>query len=237
MGSRPQFVIADWHDRMIEAGEERKEAINKNLEEAQIILLLVSATFLASDYCCDVEMKRAVERHDRGEARVIPVILRPVDNWQAAPFAKLGVAPTDGRPVTSWPNRDEAFADVVAHIRKAIKTLTNGIGDPLSSREDIFVNREPEQHLFRRMIRCETQVNILLIEAESSTGKTTLLKEFWKMSDGIKRARVDFIYPNYTMGTILRKLCDQYGQKCFSLVDKQCRRFLDKHGYDVLIPT
>jgi hypothetical protein len=76
-----QGVISEWHDRKIGAGDEWKGAIDKNLEEAQVILLLVSASFLASDYCWDVETKRAIERHDRGEARVIPVILRECD-WQ-----------------------------------------------------------------------------------------------------------------------------------------------------------
>ena len=70
-------------------------------------------------------MTRALEQHDKGEARVIPVILRKVDGWQDAPFGKLQVAPTDGRPVTSWENRDEAFADVAKHIRSAVEELRN----------------------------------------------------------------------------------------------------------------
>src|SRR3954471_1709733 len=79
-----QGVIAGWHDRRIEAGTEWAGAIDKNLEEAGIILLLVSADFLASPYCWDVEVRRAMERHEAGTARVIPVILRPVD-WHSAP--------------------------------------------------------------------------------------------------------------------------------------------------------
>ena len=75
-------VIRDWHDRKITAGTEWKGQIDQHLDSAGVILLLVSADFIASDYCWDVEMKRAMERHDEGEARVIPVILRPVDGWQ-----------------------------------------------------------------------------------------------------------------------------------------------------------
>src|SRR5271157_399858 len=106
-----QGLISGWHDRRIGAGEEWKGVIDKNLEEAQVVLLLVSSSFLASDYCWDVETKRAVERHDRDEAKVIPIILRPCD-WQGAPFGKIQALPRDGKAITSWLNRDEAFTDV-----------------------------------------------------------------------------------------------------------------------------
>ena len=86
---------------------------------------LGSDPFVSSDYCWDVEIKRALERHDKGEARVIPIILRHIDDWHAAPFGKLQAVPTDGRPVTDWPNRDEAFADVSRHIRRAVEELRN----------------------------------------------------------------------------------------------------------------
>src|SRR5271166_900682 len=89
-------VIRDWHDRKITAGTEWKGQIDQHLKTAGVILLLVSSDFLASDYCWDIELTRALERHEKGDARIIPVILRQVDNWQAAPFAKLGAAPTDG---------------------------------------------------------------------------------------------------------------------------------------------
>jgi hypothetical protein len=118
-----QGVIAAWHDRMIGAGDEWKGEIDKNLEEAQVILLLISPSFLASDYCYDIEMKRAIERNEAGAARVIPVILRSVD-WQGSPFARLQVLPKDGKPVTLWPDRDEAFTDVAKGIRRAVEAMT-----------------------------------------------------------------------------------------------------------------
>ncbi len=80
-----QGAIATWHDRKITAGQEWANAIDHHLETAQIILLLVSVNFLASDYCYDLEMKRALERHETGAAKVIPIILKPVD-WEFAPF-------------------------------------------------------------------------------------------------------------------------------------------------------
>ncbi|CAJ3963452.1 toll/interleukin-1 receptor domain-containing protein [Burkholderia pseudomallei] len=112
-------LISAWHDRRIVAGDNLDDSIDAQLEKADIILLLVSANFIASEYCFATEMTRALERHRAGEARVIPVILRACD-WHSAPFGKLNAVPTDGRPVTSWANQDEAFADIAKSIRKAV---------------------------------------------------------------------------------------------------------------------
>lgn len=112
-------LIDAWHDRKILAGEEFDGTIDARLEQADVILLLVSADFLASPYCYDVEMQRAMQRHQDGSARVIPVILRPCD-WHSAPFGKLLAAPKDGKPVTKWTDRDEAFVDIVRQIRAAL---------------------------------------------------------------------------------------------------------------------
>ncbi len=117
-----QNVIATWHDRRITAGEVIDHAISSNLEMANIILLLVSPAFLASDYCYDREMQRAMERHEAGEAVAIPVILRPCD-WQGTPFGKLLATPTDGKPVTQWADRDLAFLEVTKAIRAAAAKL------------------------------------------------------------------------------------------------------------------
>src|SRR6266567_4911620 len=105
-----QELIDIWHDREIHAGEEWVSEIDIHLKTAQIILLLISPDFMDSDYCYGVEMKRAIERHERGEALVIPIILRYV-YWQGEPLGKLQVLPTDAKPVTSsrWHDLDEAF--------------------------------------------------------------------------------------------------------------------------------
>src|SRR3954469_6351325 len=113
---RRQGVIRGWHDRRVEAGGGWERQIDRPLEAADVILLLVSADFLASDYCYDREMKRALERCQAGAARVIPVILRPCD-WNSAPFWKLQALPKDGKPVTTWGNRDEAFTDIARGLR------------------------------------------------------------------------------------------------------------------------
>jgi hypothetical protein len=119
--------IRDWHDRKIGAGTEWAGQIDQHLNAAHFILLLISADFLGSRYCHDVEMRRAMERHEAGEARVIPVILRPCD-WHTAVFGRLQALPKDGKPVTKWQNRDEAFTDVARGIRAAVSDLSAATG-------------------------------------------------------------------------------------------------------------
>ncbi len=135
-----QGVIKTWYDRDITAGSEWAGQIDGNMESAQIILLLVSADFLASDYCYDIEMKRAIERHDAGEACVIPIILREVD-WYGAPFAKLQALPKNAEPVTGWANRDQAFADIARGIRKSVEGLRNPhLGSQIPSTATVSLN-------------------------------------------------------------------------------------------------
>ena len=117
-----QGVITTWHDRKITAGDDWEGEIDEHLEDANIILLLISVDFLASDYCHDVEMKRALERHAAGEARAISVILRPCD-WQNSDLGKLQALPTDGRPVRNWRSHDDAFLDVIKGLRKVIEEI------------------------------------------------------------------------------------------------------------------
>ena len=100
-GMRREGLITPWHDRRIEAGETWSEHIDTHLDTADIILLLISADFIASDYCYSVEMTRALECNARKEARVVPVILRPCD-WSKQPFASLQALPTKAKPVTIW---------------------------------------------------------------------------------------------------------------------------------------
>src|ERR1700721_1516221 len=121
-GLRRQGVISTWHDRRITAGSEFENVIDKNLSEADVILLLVSPDFINSDYCYEREMTLAMERHASGAARVIPVIVRPCD-WHGLPFGKLLATPTDGKAVTKWPDRDDAFLNVVQAIKAALDEL------------------------------------------------------------------------------------------------------------------
>jgi len=115
-------LIDAWHDRRILAGSNLDDSISEQLETADIVLLLVSSDFINSDYCYSREMARALERHARKEAHVIPVILRACD-WTSSPIGKLLAIPTDARAVTSWANQDEALTDVAKAIRKVVNSL------------------------------------------------------------------------------------------------------------------
>lgn len=117
-----QHLISGWTDRQITAGSEWAGKIDEHLNSARIILLLVSDDFIASDYCYDIEMTRAMERHETREARVIPIILRPC-SWESAPFSKLQALPINGRPVTTWSNKDEAFLNIAKGIERVIKEI------------------------------------------------------------------------------------------------------------------
>jgi hypothetical protein len=117
-----QDIIATWHDRRIGAGEEIDESIGAHINADDIILLLVSSDFLASEYCYGVEMKRAMERHRAGDAMVIPVLLRACE-WHHAPFGKLNATPPDGRPVTQYADRDQALLEVAKAIRGAAERV------------------------------------------------------------------------------------------------------------------
>ena len=117
-----QGLISLWYDRLILPGTNWAETIDQHLETASVILLLVSSDFLNSDYCYSVEMKRALEREAVGEVRVVPILVHPV-NWKDTPFAHLQVLPTNAKPVSSWRNKDTAFADIAAGIRRVIEDV------------------------------------------------------------------------------------------------------------------
>lgn len=127
-----QGVIETWHDRRIGAGDDWSAAIDRHVESDDIILLLVSPDFLASDYCYDVEMQRAMERHTAGQAVVIPVVLRPCD-WHGAPFGKLQAVPKDGKPVTLMPDIDQALLEVARAVRAAAESITGHAAPPRGS--------------------------------------------------------------------------------------------------------
>ncbi|MGG6267280.1 toll/interleukin-1 receptor domain-containing protein [Leptolyngbya sp. AN03gr2] len=130
-------IIQAWHDRQIVPGSQWADKIDKHLNSADVILLLISADFIASDYCYGIELKRAMQRHDRGEAYVIPVILRPVD-WRSAPFSQLQALPKDGKAVTLWTNQDEAFTNVAQGIRTVVEAIRQ------REQESVRVPRERE---------------------------------------------------------------------------------------------
>ena len=118
-------LITSWHDRKILPGARWGNEIDQNLEQADIILLLVSADFLASDYCYDVEMMRALRRHEKRTAVVVPIIIRDVD-FKNAPFSNLQALPKNARAVTKWNDQDSAWRDVEEGIERLVGEISSG---------------------------------------------------------------------------------------------------------------
>jgi TIR domain len=115
-------VIRTWYDGLIEGGKEWKKEILNELNIADIILLLVSADFIASDFSYDIEMVKALKRHEEGSAVVIPIILTPCD-WQDTKLANLQVVPKDGTPISNWANKEDGYRDAAERIKQVVNNL------------------------------------------------------------------------------------------------------------------
>ena len=118
-------MIVKWYDRMILPGQEWEGVIDKRINRAKIILLFISSYFIESKYCYNTEMKVALDRHESGDAVVIPIILRPCP-WQDAQIGKLEALPEKGKPITKWGNRDEAALNIAEGIMKVVRKLSAG---------------------------------------------------------------------------------------------------------------
>lgn len=180
--------LKTWHDRHILPGADWRSQIDLNLDKADIVLLLVSADFVASDYCYDIEMERALERHDANEVEVIPVILRDVD-WGFLPIGKLQALPRDAKPITSWEDEDAAFADVARGIRLAITTLQANKKVNTTVDIDNNIEREltgkklPEENVIeKRQVPFEKAANIQL----------DLLEEEQEADDDLESGNINF---------------------------------------------
>ena len=193
---RRHGLITEWYDRDIEAGAEWREEITRQLETADVILLLVSADFLASDFAYEQEMLRAIERADHGEATVIGVILRPVDGWESSPFGKFQVLPQNGRPITRWSNSDDAYRDVAAGIRSLLEdrvrseSLAEGLhvsevpraSDLATDSASAARGKEIVESLFELLLRANTDDFIIVIGDSEANYYTQCFAEegsFW----------------------------------------------------------
>ena len=135
-------MISEWHDRQLKAGIEWESEINRNIEDADIILLLASSDFLSSDYCYNIEIQKAFEQFASGKSRIIPIILRPC-RWELSPFSKLQVLPKDAVPIVLWQNQDEAWLNIVKCIQITCEEIKNKKLDEIS-KNDSKLNRNIE---------------------------------------------------------------------------------------------
>ena len=157
-----QQVIRDWHDRKIEAGMKWAKQIDYKLNQADIILLLISPDFICSDYCSDIEMEQAIRRHEAGEAIVVPIILEPCD-WTYLPCSKYQAFPKNAKPITTWTNSNEAFLDVIRGIRTVVERL-------FKQRQEKFKQKEAAQERYLKKVE-----EILSFDGEISIpGQDTL---------------------------------------------------------------
>lgn len=223
-------VISEWHDRKVGAGREWAAEIDEHLNAAKIILLLISPDFLASDYCYDIEVKRALERHEAGEARVIPVILRSTD-WKGAPFSNLQALPSNAKPVTSWADRDEAFLNIAQGIRKAAEeSVTSAVAAHAAAETaSLYIPRPPvvgyvarrdEQgrdiiELLREELTPE-KGQVVALWGPGGSGKTVIAAETARSLLGAYAQRVVWVSSigrsDFTLSTLLDELATQLGR-------------------------
>jgi GUN4-like/TIR domain len=183
-----QKMVSSWHDRRILPGDEWDHQINANLESADIILLLISSDFIASKYCWEIEITRAMELHEAGKACVIPVILRPV-NWAIAPFGKLQALPKNAEPVESnaWFSRDEAFNNITQGIQAAAQRLIEQRQQQQHTQQKAAAIAEYRQHYQA----------FLTTNGEISSGEQFILKDLQKKQgltdDEVKAIAAEFV--------------------------------------------
>ena len=118
---RSEGLIDTRYDRRILAGGRIDAEIDRELEACELFLMLVSPDFLASDYCVNREMRRALERHRDDAAHVVPIIVEPCD-WRSSPLGELKALPLDGEPISKWTNPNDAYLDVVRELRRILET-------------------------------------------------------------------------------------------------------------------
>jgi hypothetical protein len=118
-GLRRNGLINDWNDRMIQAGDLWEAEIKEKLNNAEIVIFLVSSDFMASNYIHNVEIKNAMDRHNNSLIKIVPVIARPCD-FASLPISNIQALPKNAKAITLWENKDEAYLDVVNQFKKLL---------------------------------------------------------------------------------------------------------------------
>ncbi|WP_052887560.1 trypsin-like peptidase domain-containing protein [Thermogemmatispora carboxidivorans] len=117
-----EHLIESFHSEQLGPGQERIKS-QRQLEEADIILLLISPAYVASEQCYNKEMQQAMRRHEAGTARIIPIILRPTAGLASTPFGKLQALPRYSPSITESSNRDATLAEIADELLQIIQEL------------------------------------------------------------------------------------------------------------------
>lgn len=212
--------IDNWHKHEVAAGGEWQNVVDEQLNQADIILLFITPHFIASQYCYSVQMKQALEKHEHGEARVIPILFRPTF-WYDLPFAKLQGLPVSGnKTVSEWKNKDRAYVEIVEGIKKAIEELSerrsvapvapNSPASPLwhvpYQRNPFFTGREHLLLALRQtFLSAEKQtIQVQALSGLAGIGKTQIALEYaYRYRDTYQAV---FWLKGYTPGAFLADL-------------------------------
>jgi tetratricopeptide (TPR) repeat protein len=212
--------IRSWHRFQVSPGTAWRREIDTHLQNADVILLLISPYFINSDFCWNVEMEQALKRHEAGDTCIIPIIIRHTANWEEAPFGKLQALPRDKRPVDAWKNRFLILEQIANEILTAIETFRLH-----QSHKKRYVVPELHFHVqqrseivmrvYERLLQPDT--TLLALTGKSGVGKTTLANLLYRFAkQQLEAGKGPFreepiwiaINPSFTMDDLVKMLFD-----------------------------
>ncbi len=215
-GLKRQNYIHTWYDGEIQAGKEWENEIDFALAKADIILLLISADFIASDYCYEVEMRKAILRHERGDAVVIPVILHPCD-WTDAPFSKIQCLPQNGKPVTDlfWNNQEIALSEVAKSIKLIVESLRNSKSKQLKAINEVLFEKNFELKItFEQLDDLKLDEEILSEQVNNLTvSKKNIELDIERLKISRQELESSFNYNQEKLSLILKDLQTQLNKE------------------------
>lgn len=178
-------LVAAWYDRAILAGTELDREIAGQLERAELFIALVSPDYLHSNYCYEKEFEQALRLSERGEMRVVPVIIEPCD-WLSSPLQKFMALPRDGKAIAEWTNANSAYLDVITGLRRIIEAAGGGAADPTNG----CPGAKPAEAAVRR-VRVKRDFDSIEKANFADQAFQALKEYFQKAADELTRASDD----------------------------------------------
>lgn len=221
-------AISTWYDGKIEAGKDWEREIKDALNLSDIILLLISPDFIDSDYCYDIEMNRALERHNTGDATVIPIIVRHCD-WEDTPFSKIQLLPRNGQPLNSaaWPNIDEAFAHVCKEIKSIVQNVFASRANTINEYNEKIAKLDQEIEALKK--------NKMDMIAEEEKQKATLESQLLLINTAIDDYnKMHKFISNVENYNVLIKDLNEVFKKILNLAKKYEKYSIDNVGFSIL---